>query len=224
MESLQVRNINGEAIDVSLRGARNAADVRQHVALDVQDREYIQVKLLNGAREISDEVAVDSLDVDAGLVVVLARLVPDWYPRNKYLHRDREVLRITGSNQSRDDFVAEFTDGSTQNVEAALFEQAVEEWSWRRVDRSGRLWAHPPEKPAESGGWYDIFTAENVCTGAARSAGAITGFLVGLSAESVNADIGGDGNFATSFRVGYVVGLTAWIVFQVARLVGHLKK
>lgn len=278
-----VRKVNGEALDVSLQGACSMADVRQRVAvaLDIHEREYVQVKLLNGAREVGDEVALDTLDVDAGLLAVLNRLVPDWYPRLTYMHQDREVLRIMGTarewhapaEQCRrtatlerkhrrtgsarqpgvpaqrapaapdpfadipqgsargrvthgpkdigrdDDFVAEFTDGSTQNVGRAVYEQAVREWSWREVARNGLLWAHPPEKPVESGDWYDIFTAEKVRKGAAISAGAITGFLAGFAIDSPPPDVDGEGDFGNSFQVGYVVGLTAWGVYQVARLV-----
>mmetsp|Transcript_7710 Transcript_7710/g.19619 ORF Transcript_7710/g.19619 Transcript_7710/m.19619 type:complete len:229 (+) Transcript_7710:58-744(+) len=227
MEALLVRKVNGEALDISLRGASSVADVRQRVAvaLDVHEREYVQVKLMNGAREVGDEVAVDTLDMDVGLLAVLTRLVPDWYPRHKYVHGDREVLRITGTAQGRDDFVAEFTDGSTQNVGRALYEQAVGEWSWREVARSGRLWAHPPEKPAESGGWYDIFTAENARKGAVRSAGAIAGFLVGCAPDSCTSPgLNGEGDFATSFQIGYLVGLTAWGLFQVGRVVAYIAK
>lgn len=223
MEALLVHKINGEALDVSLAGAGSVAEVRQRVsvALNVHEREYVQVKLMNGAREVGDEIAVDTLDVGAGLLVVLARLVPDWYPRHRYMHQDQEVLRITGTAQSRDDFVAEFTDGSVQNVGRALYDQAVGEWSWRTVTRSGRVWAHPPEKPVESGGWYDIFTAENARKGAVRSAGAITGFLVGLAPDSLSPDLNDEGDFATSFQVGYVVGLTAWGLYQVFRVIGY---
>jgi hypothetical protein len=227
MTAISVRKVNGEVVNVSLQGARTMADVRQRtaVALDVHNREYVEVKLLNGIQEVGDEVTMDTLDVDAGLLAVLTRLVPDWYPRGKYMHQDREVLRITGTDGGRDDFVAEFTDGSTENVGRALYEQVVGEWSWRTVARSGRLWAHPPEKPAESEGWYDIFTAENVRTGAVRSAGAVTGFLCGCApSSSVNPDFNGEGDFATSFQVGYVVGLTAWGLFHVAKLVGHFAK
>mmetsp|Transcript_35093 Transcript_35093/g.95126 ORF Transcript_35093/g.95126 Transcript_35093/m.95126 type:complete len:229 (-) Transcript_35093:65-751(-) len=225
MEAMPVRKVNGEAVDVSLQGARTVADARQRVAvaLDVHGREYIQVKLVNGVREVGDEIAVDTLDFDAGLLAVITRLIPDWYPQGKYVHQDREVLRITGTDGFRDDFVAEFTDGSTQDVGRALYEKALGEWSWRRVTRGDRLWAHPPEKPAESGGWYDIFTAENVRKGAVRGAGAVTGFLAGCTpSNSFGADFNGEGDFDAFFRVGYVVGMTAWGLFQVAQLVGHV--
>jgi len=222
-----VRKVNGEGVDVSLRGAHTVADVRQRVAvaLNVHDREYVEVKLSSGAQEVGDEVVVDTLDMDVGLLAVLTRLVPEWYPRGRYMHQDQEVLRITGTDQGREDFVAEFTDGSTQNVGRALYEQALEEWSWRRVARSGRLWAHPPEKPLESGGWCDIFTAENARTGAVRSTGVVIGFLAGCTpADGFVADFNGGGDFATSYQVGYVVGFLAWGVFHVVNLVCHFAK
>lgn len=218
-----MHTVKGEALDVSLRGVRTAADVRQRVAvaLGVQDRECVEVKLLRGTQEVGDEALVDNLDVENGLLAVLNHLVPEWYPRGKYMHEGREVLRITGADRGRHGFVAEFADGSTENVDMALYGQAIEEWSWRSVARNGTLSGHPPEKPSDSKGWYSAFPAETVRTGAVRSAGAITGFLAGCTPDANAAPVYGEGNFATSFQVGYVAGVTAWGVAHVARVVGH---
>eukprot|EP00930_Biecheleria_cincta_P057884 TRINITY_DN43753_c0_g1_i1.p1 TRINITY_DN43753_c0_g1~~TRINITY_DN43753_c0_g1_i1.p1 ORF type:complete len:229 (-),score=28.95 TRINITY_DN43753_c0_g1_i1:443-1129(-) len=225
MQTLQVRTVNSENLDLPLHGIRRIKEVRQQVAaaLGVQDREFVDVKLLNGDREINDEVALDDLDTDAGLLVVLSRVIPDWYPRHKYVHHDQEVLRITGIASSQDGYVAEFVDGSTDNVDVALVERAEREWSWQKVNRQDRIWLHPPEKPAESGGWYDIFTSENVRIGATRSVGMVTGFLVGVCGPQSRAPtINGNGNFETSFNIGFVVGFTAWGVYQVVQIAAFL--
>merc|ERR1712039_490415 len=110
-----------------------------------------------------------------------------------------EVLRITGKAQSPSNLVAEFADGSVDNVDPALLERAVGEWLWQTVRHQGRIWAHPPEKPAESGGWYDIFTAENVRQGVVRGAGLVSGFCLGLAGPEMNfGSLEGDGAFTTS--------------------------
>jgi hypothetical protein len=218
MQTLQVRTINSENLDVSLQGVQRIKEVRQQVAaaLGVLDHEFVDVKLVNGDREIDDDVALEDLDTDAGLQVVLSRVIPKWYPRNKYMHNDQEVLRITGIASSQDSYVAEFVDGSTQSVDVALIGRAQRDWSWQTVTRKDRLWLHPPEKPAESGGWYDIFTCENVRIGASRSLGVVTGFLVGVCGpQSCTPNVGGNGNFETSFNIGFMLGFTAWGVYQV---------
>jgi len=227
MEGLHVHTVSGNAVDVSMTGVRSVADVRQLVAaaLGVDGQELVKVKLFNGIQEVDDATAPQDLDIDAGLLAVLDRVIPDWYPRGKYVYHDQEVLRITGT-QSQNDFVAEFVNGSTQEVEAALFDQAVREWSWQTVTRQGRVWAHPPEKPAESGGWYDIFTAENVRKGALRGAGLVSGFVLGIAGPSGGdmPNIDPNGNFGASFNVGFFVGFAAWGTFQLAQLASHFIK
>lgn len=221
MQTLQVRTVNSENLDLSLQGVQKVREVRQQVAasLGVQDREFVAVKLVNGDREVDDEVAVDALDTDAGLLAILSRVIPSWYPRHKYVHNEQEVVRITGITHSQDSYVAEFVDGSTQNVDVALVEQAQREWSWQTVTRKDRLWVHPPEKPAESAGWYDIFTCENIRIGASRSAGVVAGFFVGACGpHSCTPTVDGNGNFETSFNIGFALGFTAWGVYQVVNL------
>lgn len=222
-----MHTISGNAVAVSLQGAQTVAEIRQRVAvaLGMDGREFVQVKLFNGRDEVDDSVAPDTLHMDAGLLAVLDRVIPDWCPRGRYMYHDKEVLRITGNAQTPSAFVAEFVDGSVDNVVPALLEQAVDEWLWKTVRRQGRVWAHPPEKPAESGGWYDIFTAENVRQGAVGGAGLISGFCLGLAGPETNLNfLEGDGTFTTSFNVGFVGGFTMWAGYQLLRVASHFCK
>lgn len=59
---------------------------------------------------------------------------------------------------------------------------------------------------------------------AVSSAGVVTGFLVGCSPDISTFDVDGEGDFGKGYWVGYGVGVTAWVLCQVARLVGHFAK
>merc|ERR1712032_432746 len=103
------------------------------------------------------------------------------------------------------DFAAEFIDGSSEAVNEEVYNNAL------------RNWAHPPEKPEESGGWTSFFTRRNVRKAAVGDAGAVAGFLVGITGEA-NFTPNDGSDFSNAFIVAQCVGMVVYVGFQVARL------
>lgn len=209
---LLVHTLDGAPVDVDLSRAHSVAEAREHVAcaLGVDSESHLGVKLLSGGCDVCDGASLDSLDRDLGLTVVLAPGAPDWYPRDKYIHDDQEVLQITMADEQ---YFAEFVNGSSQQVDRELYQKALQDWGWQEVSLENRLWAHPPEKPKESGGWTDFMAnVKSVMTSrnAARGVGAVAGFLAGVTG---NLDVGGPcggTDFGTAFQVAQCVGLVIY--------------
>jgi hypothetical protein len=215
MASMSVRKIDGTPVDVDVSRLQSVAEVKRCIAaaLGVDTQPFLGINLLNGACDVCNDTPLDSLDTDAGLCVVVVQGAPEWYPREKYMHNDKEVLQLT-----REEGVcsAEFVDGSSETVDAALFEKAVGQWAWTEVSVGSRVWAHPPEKPEASGGWTSFFTSPVVRRRAVTGVGACTGFIAGITGHLDGPD--DNSEFTNAFRVAQFVGMAFYVGFQVATL------
>lgn len=214
---LHVYKVDGTVVDVDLVGVSSVVELRRRVAraFGLDDKPHIGIKLLNGALDVCDDCSLDSLDQDAGLCVVVIQGAPDWYPREKYMYNELEVLQITGEQDN--DYFAEFVDGSSQQVDATLYRKAVREWAWKEVFVNDRVWAHPSEKPEESGGWTSFFASPTVRKKAITGFGACAGFVAGVTGNST--DCPNDGSdFSAAFAVAQMVGLVVYGTFQVLKL------
>lgn len=209
--------MDGKPVEAHISDVRSVADARSRVAvaLGVDARAFVGIKLLNGAFDVCNDTPLDSLDKDAGLCVIVLQGAPEWYPREKYMHEGQEVLQITGEQGG--EYSVEFVDGSSAGVAAAVYEAALAEWAWQEVSKDNRVWAHPPEKPEESGGWTSFFTSPKVRKTAITGAGVLSGFLVGVTGHTEGPDDGSD--FSNAFRIAQVVGILAYAMMAIARMV-----
>lgn len=130
------------------------------------------------------------------------------------MHDDREVLQVAGERNG--EYFAEFVDGSSQGVDAALYRKALQEWSWKEVTVDNKVWAHPPEKPEKSGGWTRFFTSPAVRRRAMTGAGVCTGFLIGLAGECDGPNDNSD--FSTAFRISQLAGVVLYAGFQISKI------
>merc|ERR1712032_1448363 len=121
------------------------------------------------------------------------------------MHDGQEVLQITATH---DRFFAEFVDGSSQQVERAVYQKAIQEWGWQELSLLNRSWAHPSEKPKESGGWTDFMAHVMTRQNATRGVGVFFGFFVGITGEFV--DPMDDGDFGSSFKIAQMVGVAVY--------------
>lgn len=215
---LHVHKIDGTVVDVDLVGVSSVTDVRRRVglALGVDNKPQIGIKLLNGAVDVCNDTSLDSLDQDAGLCVVLVQGAPDWYPREKYTHDGLEVLQISGEQGG--EYFAEFIDGSSEQVDIALYERALREWLWTQVQVGDRVWAHPREKPEESGGWTSFFASPTVRKRAVTGVGACAGFLAGVTGNMTDGPNDGS-DFSTAFKVAQVIGIVSYGIIKIAQVV-----
>lgn len=211
---LLVHKVDGTPVDVDLRGACSVAEVRGRIAMalgvDTQPpedaRPHVGIKLLSGGCDVCDGAPLDSLDPDLGLFVILVQGAPDWYPRERYMHDGQEVMQITKTD---DEYFAEFVDGSSRQVQRAFYQKALQEWHWQEVSLENRCWAHPLEKPKDTGGWTDFMANAMTRRNAVRGVGATAGFLVGVTGN-LEAVPSGDGDFGTSFMVAQFAGLAVY--------------
>lgn len=212
--------LDGSPLEVQLSGVRSVIDLRQRlaVALGVDTRPFVGIKILNGPCDVSNDTLLETLDMDAGLCVVLVQGAPEWYPREKYMHGGKEVLQLTGERGG--EFFAEFIDGSSEVVSEGVYNNALQEWAWTEVAVDGRVWAHPSEKPEESGGWSSFFAKRAVQKTAIQGAGALVGFISGVSG-SWEANLNDGSDFSQAFTIAQFVGMAFYCVFQVAR---HFRK
>lgn len=220
---LLVHLIDGSPVDVDLTRAYSVAEVREMVAVavgvDTQPSEdtHVGIRLLSGGCDVGDGIPLDSLDRDLGLVAILVHEAPAWYPKDKYMYNDQEVLQIA---MTGDNCFAQFVNGSSQQVDRALYQKALQEWKWQEVSLQDRSWAHPSEKPKESGGWTDFMAGVMTSRNAVRGAGAVAGFFVGVTGN-LQSGHAGNGDFGTSFQVAQCVGL---VIYGVISLVRFLPK
>jgi hypothetical protein len=212
---LIVRKLDGSLIDVDLSRARSVEDVRKKlsVALAVDTQPNVGVKLLNAGRDICSETSLEDIDRDLGLSVVLVQGAPEWYPRDKYIHDDLEVLQMT---RTHDECFAEFLNGSSCQVDVRLYENALREWGWQEVSQEGRSWAHPGEKPTGSGGWTDFMASLMTQRNAAKGLGAATGFVAGVTGHA-DLHTGNGGDFSTSFTIAQMAGLVVYGTIMIVR-------
>jgi hypothetical protein len=217
MEAMPVYKMDGTPVEVQFSGVHNVADLRRRlaVALGVDSEPLVGIKILNGPCDVSNDTPLGSLDKDAGLCVLLIQGAPEWYPREKYMHDDKEVLQLTGERGGQ--FFAEFLDGSSEAVDEGVYDNALRKWAWTEVAVDGRVWAHPSEKPLESGGWSTFFTRADVQKTAVQGAGAVLGFLSGISGRCDNT-AGGGGDFSNAYNVAQVAGVAFYCVYQIAKV------
>lgn len=222
MAAMRVHKLNGMPVDVDLARARNVAELRTlvAVALGVDSQPSVGIKLLNGVYDVSNDTSLESLNNDAGLCVVLVQGAPEWYPRDKYLHNDKEVLQMT--RESGTEYAMEFVDGSSETTDATAFEKARGEWAWTEVSVGSRVWLHPPEKPKESEGWTSFLTSPTVRKGAVTGLGVCGGFLAGVTGHLEGPD--DDSDFSTSFRVAQVVGVVIYVGYQISKIASIFRK
>mmetsp|Transcript_118970 Transcript_118970/g.210403 ORF Transcript_118970/g.210403 Transcript_118970/m.210403 type:complete len:249 (-) Transcript_118970:379-1125(-) len=223
-QPLLVHKLDGTPVDVDLTRACSVAEVRERVAValgvDTQPpvdymRPHVGLKFLNGGCDVCDGTPLDSLDRDLGLSVILVQGAPDWYPRDKYVFEDQEVLQIT---MTGDEYFAEFVNGSSQQVDRAFYQKVLQEWHWQEVSRENRFWAHPPEKPKDSVGWTDFMAGVMTSRNAVRGVGAAAGFLAGVTGH-LEYGPDGNGDFGTSFQVAQFAGLVVYGGICIARAV-----
>jgi hypothetical protein len=217
MEGMPVYKVDGSPVEVQLSGVRGVADLRHSlaVALGVDTQPHVGIKILNGPCDVSNDTPLGSLDMDAGLCVILVQGAPEWYPREKYMHDEKEVLQLAGERGG--EFFAEFLDGSSEAVDEGVYDNALRHWAWTEVAKDGRVWAHPSEKPLESGGWSSFFTRPKVQKTAAQGAGVFLGFISGVSGNCTDLAHGG-GDFSNAFNIAQIVGVSIYCIFQVVRL------
>lgn len=217
MAAWKVHAFNGSKVDVNLEGARSAKEARERVAvaLGVDSEPLVGVKLLNGIVTVTDDTSLDSLDKQQGLCAILVRGAPDWYPRERYVHYDLEVLQITHQAGT---YFAEYVNGTSEEVDEELYRRALGTWNWQEVSKDGRTWAHPPEKPEDSPNWTTFLTSPGVRRTAVTGAGAVVGFLAGVTGNVPNGNIRLDGDFGNGFVVAQVIGLVIYGAVQIASL------
>lgn len=111
-ESLEVRRVGGELVEFDPDGAASVPDLRARVgaALSLAPA---RLKLCVGDRVIEDDASLS--DLCSGIAIT-AVVITDWYPKGKYVHDGKDVLKIltdVGEGRFPEEKVAIFyTDGS----------------------------------------------------------------------------------------------------------------
>jgi len=93
--TLHVALASGESVKADFSRVAKVTDVRSRVAVALSTTAD-KVSLLVGSTDLEDSTPPSALGPDACItaMVLEAQIWPEWYPAGKYVHDEKDVLKI----------------------------------------------------------------------------------------------------------------------------------